>query len=197
MKFRHHRGSLDDAMKTIVELEPSLKALREHLVASRKGEPLGNYVGTLRLEYRGEDERIGWSTYIVTEDGNAIGYTDGPITVGYPREIKDNEELMQFVNSILDLEITPINEEHAGARNGKELIRAKACAKNIKHYLDIHTKEIELEFNAVARKIAEVLPVQYDWQHIREASKAFVARLEELSLTKTVSATDEKDQTKG
>lgn len=185
MKFRHHRGSLAESMRTVVELDPSLEALRAHLTSSRKNDPHGNHVGNLVVSYYGEDNRIGWSiTYIVTEDGNAIGFTNGPINVENSREIKDDQELFHFVQSIIDIDVTPIKSPNAGVQNSKELLQVKASARRIKSYLDYHLKEIELEFNAVARTVAARLPIRYDWQHIREASKAFVKRLEALSLNK-------------
>lgn len=41
--------------------------------------------------------------------------------------------------------------------------------------------DIALEKDAVARAMGAVLPSRYDWQHIREASKSFVATLAALS----------------
>jgi len=79
MKFREHRGSLADAMKTLVEL-PDRAALVQHcreLLApyqfvfedsALKVEPYGT----------GSDDRIGWKeTHVVTiEKYGVIGFTD-------------------------------------------------------------------------------------------------------------------------
>lgn len=42
------------------------------------------------------------------------------------------------------------------------------------------SKQINVEFNAIAGVLSPVLPNEYDWQDIRTASKAFVDKLTEL-----------------
>jgi len=70
IKFREHRGTLDDAMKTVVELDATLPALAAFLKVKPKQLQVKKYV---------YDDRIGWDTYIVTVDGQAVGFTDGPV----------------------------------------------------------------------------------------------------------------------
>jgi len=70
IKFREHRGTLDEAMKTVVELEPTVAALATHLGAKPKQLQVKKYV---------YDDRIGWDTHIVTVDGMAVGFTSGPV----------------------------------------------------------------------------------------------------------------------
>jgi hypothetical protein len=70
IKFRGHRGTLDEAMKTVVELEPTLAALTAHLGAKPKQVKVEKYM---------YDDRIGWDTHIVTVDGEAVGFTNGPV----------------------------------------------------------------------------------------------------------------------
>ena len=79
MRFRSHAGDLADSMKTVVELEPTTEALREHL----RLKPWLNAELPIKVEpyYMQPDERIGWPhTYIVTVDGfGAVGFTDSPV----------------------------------------------------------------------------------------------------------------------
>lgn len=71
MKFRPQRGGLAESMAEVVEL-PDLRALAEWLV-----------INIARLDvkpYTSYDYRTGWDTYVVTVDGQAVGFTDGPCT---------------------------------------------------------------------------------------------------------------------
>jgi hypothetical protein len=85
MKFREHRGSLADSMKTVVEVR-NKEELVEHI---RK--LFSPYVGDfqfdkIKVEPYGPpytpvvyDQRIGWHTYLVTmPEYGVIGWTDGP-----------------------------------------------------------------------------------------------------------------------
>lgn len=67
---RRHRGFLSEAMKTVKEIEPTIAAVREFF-----NEP----DGAIKVEPYGFDSRIGWNTHIVTVNGNAVGFTDGPV----------------------------------------------------------------------------------------------------------------------
>lgn len=70
MKYRDHRGGLDESMQTVREIEPTIDALAVTL----KVPP-----STITVEkYGGYDNRIGWDTYIVCVNGSARGFTDGP-----------------------------------------------------------------------------------------------------------------------
>lgn len=71
MKFRPQRGGLAEAMKEVVELD-GMDALKARLRS------LGWPDGYVRVEPYAYDARIGWDTYIVTIDGNGVGFTDGP-----------------------------------------------------------------------------------------------------------------------
>jgi hypothetical protein len=57
-------------METVVEIEPTLTALRE---AMRLFSP------EVAVEPIGVDPRNGWDTHIVLVDGKPWGYTDGPL----------------------------------------------------------------------------------------------------------------------
>jgi len=76
MKFRWHRGSLDDSMQTVVDFESF-----DGLVSILRATPYTPSFDTsdIKVEKYCYDPRIEWDTYIVTIDGNAIGFTDGPL----------------------------------------------------------------------------------------------------------------------
>jgi hypothetical protein len=83
VKFREHRGSLADAMETVIEVADR-PALIEHIKAL---EPWGwsdCYLsvvdGDVTIEPYGYDNRIGWDTHIVKLKGyGVIGFTNGPL----------------------------------------------------------------------------------------------------------------------
>ena len=58
-------------MAEVVELD-GMEALKDHLRS------LGWPDGVVLVEPYTFDARIGWKTHIVTIDGNAVGFTDGP-----------------------------------------------------------------------------------------------------------------------
>lgn len=66
--YRPQRGSLEEAMKEVVELT-DVEALAEHLDVD---------VDTITAAWYAWDDRIGWDTHIVCVDGNVWGYTNGP-----------------------------------------------------------------------------------------------------------------------
>lgn len=82
--FRPHRGGLEEAMKEVVDL-PDFAALVAHLNTIHGS--LNAHFGVppykpeqVKVEpYGGFDKRIGWQTYIVTVDGQAVGFTNGPM----------------------------------------------------------------------------------------------------------------------
>lgn len=80
MKIREHRGRLEDSMKTVAEIEPTLEAVTAHVNDRLK--PWGP-VSPERIAvrpYGGFDARIGWDTYIVVLEGyGPFGFTDGPL----------------------------------------------------------------------------------------------------------------------
>ena len=78
MKFREHRGMLDDSMKTVVDV-----ADRAALISLLRSRLLPHKVlfndKDLKIEPYGYDSRINWNTHIVTiEDYGVAGFTDGP-----------------------------------------------------------------------------------------------------------------------
>jgi hypothetical protein len=80
MKFREHKGSLSESMKTVVEVADHT-ALLEHIRALAAPWPTFPPVSadTVHIERHCYDERIEWDNYIVTLDGyGVLGYTDGP-----------------------------------------------------------------------------------------------------------------------
>lgn len=80
MKYRHHRGSLEDSMKTVVDFS-TIEELRAHL--DKVYSFTGKTVAEIKFKYVGMDERIGWNTYYVLQrfDGEEIftvaGMTNG------------------------------------------------------------------------------------------------------------------------
>ncbi len=85
MKFRPHRGSLDDAMAEMVEL-PDRAALVALLHADLRRWPTLDHLSAenLTVEPYGSDgdPRVGWKQlFIVHLDGyGVLGFTDGPAT---------------------------------------------------------------------------------------------------------------------
>jgi hypothetical protein len=70
IKFREHRGTLAEAMETVIEVDASLAALASLLKVKPKQVKVEKYM---------YDDRIGWDTHIVTVDGEAVGFTNGPV----------------------------------------------------------------------------------------------------------------------
>lgn len=80
MRFRQHRGQLDDSMKTLVWLE-NRDELRGYVRGLLWEWPTAPPVTdeTLHVKPYCQDARIGWDTHIVTLDGyGVLGFTDGP-----------------------------------------------------------------------------------------------------------------------
>lgn len=76
MKFREHRGTLDDSMLTLVELDSTVEALVNHLNATCK--MFEFRAEDLRLKFTGPDRRIAWgqSWYVYFEGFGVIGMSD-------------------------------------------------------------------------------------------------------------------------
>jgi hypothetical protein len=137
MKFREHRGSLDAAMETLVELDPTVSALVSHLnnatsVFEFKAEDL-------RLKYTGPDSRIGWkeSWYVYFEGFGVIGMSDcvpddAPSTAfDQPKapeanRLKIRKNISNFANSIANIATLPSTTEalleHLGLMWGRQLL---------------------------------------------------------------------------
>jgi len=69
MKFRYHRGTLAESLKTTVEIEQTVKALAVHL---------GVHPDSITVEHYGFDERCGWNVHLVRvgDDRSVYGMTD-------------------------------------------------------------------------------------------------------------------------
>lgn len=80
MMFRQHRGPLDRSMETLAELEPTMDALREHILSFSGNMPelVGGPELVVTVLIDQPDFRIGWEkTYIVAAEGwGVIGMTD-------------------------------------------------------------------------------------------------------------------------
>lgn len=77
MLIRQHRSTLSDALETTAEIEPTIEAIRRYF---NKDCPLPHfYDGEIKVEHYGYDERIHWDTYIITCDGNAIGFCNSEL----------------------------------------------------------------------------------------------------------------------
>lgn len=70
--FRFHKGGLAESMETVIPIN----CLADIAVALKeKGWPEGE----IKVEYYCVDNRIGWTTYVVTLDGDAVGFTNGKV----------------------------------------------------------------------------------------------------------------------
>lgn len=82
LKYRDHRGGLDESMKTVQEVV-SVQEIKNHL--NRKFKSFGKEVEEVKFEYAGFDERVDWDTYyvIVRLSGEketwVIGMTNGTL----------------------------------------------------------------------------------------------------------------------
>lgn len=78
MLFREQRGTLEDSMKTVVDLPATRLALFCHL---HKLSILPQFrIDDMVVKYYCEDHRIDWMpTYIVTINGEAVGFTNGSV----------------------------------------------------------------------------------------------------------------------
>lgn len=74
IKFRHHRGMLEDSMKTLQQFESE----KDLLLYLKEEFPF------ITTEFRsvdiGHDDRIGWDTYLITAVGyGVVGMADSPL----------------------------------------------------------------------------------------------------------------------
>lgn len=82
MKIRAHRALLEDAMKTVEDIEPTKEAVLSYFawVEVLMPEDKRRYrIEDIEVKPYGYDSRIGWDTHIVTLKGDAIGFTDSPL----------------------------------------------------------------------------------------------------------------------
>jgi hypothetical protein len=79
MKVREHRGSLDESMTTVAEIEPTRSALLAH-IKTRLHWPVHLSVDDLVLKPGLYDARIDWNTHVLAIRGYGVfGMTDGPL----------------------------------------------------------------------------------------------------------------------
>jgi hypothetical protein len=78
MKYRQHRSTLAESLKTVVEIPATFDALWEEV---RKTITLPEtFREDLSMAFYCKDDRTGWDTYIVTIDMyGVVGFTDGPL----------------------------------------------------------------------------------------------------------------------
>lgn len=78
--YRRHRGSLIASMDTATEVR-DLANLVETIRRDREGWPDQAEVSeeTVKIEFYGRDDRIGWTAYLVSVNGQVAGFTNGPL----------------------------------------------------------------------------------------------------------------------
>jgi hypothetical protein len=83
MRFREHRGGLEESLATTVEIPATSQGLRDKLAeilgVIHTKEHVKNLLDDgMMLFYRGHDARTGWETYIVTSPQTGVlGMVDG------------------------------------------------------------------------------------------------------------------------
>lgn len=83
LKFRWQRGSLDDSMQTVVDFESFDDLVN---ILRSNGFLRDCQASDIAVKQYTYDERIGWDTHIVTYNGSAVGFTDGPVEINYLKE---------------------------------------------------------------------------------------------------------------
>jgi len=78
-KFRWHRGSFNEAMKTVVEFNTKAELI-DHIASNPDiyefyPHPINE--DTVHIEPYGYGPRIEWNTHIVSLDAKIIGFTNG------------------------------------------------------------------------------------------------------------------------
>lgn len=75
--FRFHRGSLEESMKTCVEVSTIESLLRVIEIEFECIIPLN--AATLESKLYCYDSRIKWDTYLVSIGGMPVGFSNGPL----------------------------------------------------------------------------------------------------------------------
>jgi hypothetical protein len=70
MKYREHRGGYTESMATVREIQPTVNALAVILRVPPSA---------IEIKPLCRDGRNGWDTHMVTVEGCAVGFTDGPV----------------------------------------------------------------------------------------------------------------------
>jgi len=126
--YRPHRGSLNDSLTEVVEVNDFPQLVRHMRREVERWYPIDQLptLENTKLEHYGYDERIGWDTYLVTVNGQAWGYTNGV-------PMKEDEALAQVRRTISGTVLTfvdpldPRGREDSflvGDRNADIIIRA-------------------------------------------------------------------------
>lgn len=82
MKFREHRGTLDESMQTVVEIPATREALEAQIRDIYKEWPRDQLPKELDIKVVKSvfDGRIGWDTYMVVVVGvGTVGFTDSAV----------------------------------------------------------------------------------------------------------------------
>ena len=88
MKFREHRGGLRESMRTCVELEPTLTALRAHLVRlSERGYWFDGNTADVQEYFNMPDDRTAWPQTCIVIVTWRMG---GRMPIGYTDRFPDN-----------------------------------------------------------------------------------------------------------
>ena len=92
--YRPHRELLDESMADVVSvnsLEHLVEVMRESVIQWYPVNKLPT-LANIRIEPYGFDKRIGWDTHIVTIDGEAWGFTNGPLERGGGNHARDGQD---------------------------------------------------------------------------------------------------------
>jgi hypothetical protein len=81
IKFRLHRGLLNDSMATVRTVASKTDIMAILLIDELPVMSMGLIpVSAMRISYYGYDARIDWDTWIITLDGyGVIGFTNGEV----------------------------------------------------------------------------------------------------------------------
>lgn len=127
--FREHRGSLEDSMKTLVEIDNNAESLIEHInkvleIDYIKDALIVERYGNLRA--KNDDTRIAWeNVHIVIINGyGVVGFANGPIEgtmsdTGFVHcdDYIDNPAVPECLRKFLDYARAPA---HGSERNEKQ-----------------------------------------------------------------------------
>lgn len=76
MKFRSHKGTLAESMDTVKEVK-DLNDVKK--ILEKEYEPYKILPGEITCKYYCYDKRINWDSWIILENGYAIGFSDGQL----------------------------------------------------------------------------------------------------------------------
>jgi hypothetical protein len=80
MKIRAHKGGFGESWKTLTEIEPTKEAIAQYLRDQWGGLGYNVRPENITVEPYCFDPRIQTNTCIVLLDGNAVAFTDGPLS---------------------------------------------------------------------------------------------------------------------